>query len=93
MAQEITVAREGNVNPINAVRNNAQESHQDDGWVEQYVSRVKKKFGEGTDFEVATVDGAKVVHRRNEDEIVYAGKQYLRFRKGRTSIWNSTSDE
>ena len=49
MAQEITVAREGNVNPINAVRNNAQESHQDDGWVEQYVSRVKKKFGEGVD--------------------------------------------
>ena len=54
---------------------------------------AKKKFGEGTDFEVATVDGAKVVHRRNEDEIVYAGKQYLRFRKGRTSIWNSTSYE
>ena len=56
-------------------------------------ANAKKKFGEGTDFEVATVDGMKVVHRRSEDEIVYAGKQYLRFRKGRTSIWNSTSDE
>ena len=56
-------------------------------------ANAKKKFGEGTDFEVATVDGAKVVHRRSEDEIIYAGKQYLRFRKGRTSIWNSTSYE
>lgn len=39
---------------------------------------AKSKFGKSTDFEVATIDGAKVVHMRNEDEIVFGGTRYKR---------------
>ena len=52
-------------------------------------SNAKQKFKSGTDYEIATVDGSKVVHRRTEDEITYAGKKYKRSKKGRTSIWTS----
>ena len=38
-----------------------------------------KKFSKGTDYEVATIDGVKVVHKRNEDRIIYLGKEYKRW--------------
>jgi hypothetical protein len=51
-------------------------------------SNAKQKFGSGTDYEVATVGDSKVVHKRSEDEITYAGKKYKRDRKGRRCIWS-----
>lgn len=39
---------------------------------------AKKKFGKGTDYEVATIDGTKVVHKRSEEEITYLGCRYTR---------------
>ena len=41
-------------------------------------ANAKKKFGPATDYELATVDGVKVIHYRNEDEITYMGKWYKR---------------
>ena len=41
-------------------------------------------FKKGTDYEVATVDGMKVIHRRGEDEIRFGGKTYG---KGRGKTW------
>jgi len=52
-------------------------------------ANAKQKFKTGTDYEVATVGGVKVVHKRIEDEITYAGGKYKRNKKGRTSTWTS----
>lgn len=41
-------------------------------------SNAKAKFGPATEYEVATIEGFKVVHRRDEDEITFAGKDYKR---------------
>ena len=49
---------------------------------------ARKKFSKETNFEVATVDDQKVVHLRENDEIVYLGKRYIRG-KGRTWILKS----
>ena len=54
-------------------------------------ANAKKKFGPGTDYEIATVDGMKVVHYRIEDEIAYMGKWYRRKQDGKRCIW--VSDE
>lgn len=50
-------------------------------------SNALNKFGPATDYEVATVGDTKVVHKRSEDEITYAGKKYMRKAKGRGCIW------
>jgi hypothetical protein len=55
-------------------------------------ANAKKKFGPATDYELATVDGVKVIHYRNEDEIVYMGKRYKRQKAGKTDKWIA-SDE
>jgi RecA-family ATPase len=51
-------------------------------------SNAKKKFGAETDYEVATVEGTKVVHRRTEDEIEFGGKVYRRNQNGKRCVWN-----
>lgn len=48
---------------------------------------AKSKFRAGTDYELATVNGDKVVHRRTDDEIVYFGEKYTRKRFGNISKW------
>lgn len=48
---------------------------------------AKSKFRSGTDYELATVNGDKVVHRRTNDEIVYFGEKYTRKRFGNISKW------
>ena len=55
-------------------------------------SNAKKKFAAGTDYEVATVNGTKVVHKREENEIVYAGKRYERKKAGRGDRWLPSSE-
>ena len=55
-------------------------------------ANAKKKFGPATDYELATVDGVKVIHYRNEDEIAYMGKRYKRQKAGKTDKWIA-SDE
>jgi hypothetical protein len=50
-------------------------------------ANAKKKFGIGTDYEVATVDGVKVVHRRKEDRIAFGGKIYDRQIRGMKVAW------
>ena len=48
---------------------------------------AKSKFRAGTDYELATVNGDKVLHRRTDDEIVYFGEKYTRKRFGNISKW------
>lgn len=48
---------------------------------------AKSKFRAGTDYELATVNGDKVVHMRNEDEIVYFKRRYKRVKSGNISKW------
>lgn len=55
-------------------------------------NNAKKKFGAGTNYEVATVSGEKVVHRRSEDKIVYMGQNYTRSKRGKITVW-LTGDE
>ena len=50
-------------------------------------ANAKSKFTPETNYEVATVDKVKVVHRRDEGEIVYLGKRYKRELKGNISKW------
>ena len=45
-------------------------------------SNAKQKFTKESDYEIATVDGIKVVHKRSENRITYLGKSYKRW-KGR----------
>lgn len=45
---------------------------------------AKKKFGPGTDYEVATIGDVKVVHLRSENEIMYMHKLY---RRGEGRTW------
>ena len=52
---------------------------------------AKKKFGKGTDYEVATIEDQKVVHKRLEDEIIYLGKQYKRHKAGSHDKWLPSS--
>ena len=47
-------------------------------------ANAKKKFGPGTDYEVATIGDVKVVHLRNENEIMYMHKLY---RRGEGRAW------
>jgi RecA-family ATPase len=54
-------------------------------------ANAKKKFGPGTDYEVATLGEVKVVHLRSEDEIMYMHKLYRRKQDGKRCIW--VSDE
>ena len=53
-------------------------------------ANAKKKFSKETDFEVATVDGAKVVHKRSEEIIVFGGKKY---EKGKGRQWILKSEK
>lgn len=50
-------------------------------------SNAKTKFTKASNYEMATIDGVKVVHRRNEDRIKYMGKLYERKTKGNISKW------
>ena len=50
-------------------------------------ANAKKKFGPATEFELATVDGIKVIHYRSEDEICYLGKWHKRQKSGKTDKW------
>ena len=52
---------------------------------------AKKQFGSGTKYEVATVDGTKVVHNRFEDQIDFNGMTYLRKNHGRGYTWIPSS--
>lgn len=54
-------------------------------------ANAKKKFGPGTDYEVATLGEVKVVHPRSENEIMYMHKLYKRKQDGKRCIW--VSDE
>lgn len=48
---------------------------------------AKRTFTKETDYEVATVNAEKLVHRRSEDVIVYMGEKYERKRSGNISKW------
>ena len=52
---------------------------------------AKKKFGPGTDFEVATVGDDKVIHCRNDDRIMFHGIEYYRKQAGKSSKWVTIS--
>lgn len=54
-------------------------------------ANARKKFGSGTDYEVATVEDQKVVHKRNEDTIIYIGKKYERRKAGSHDKWVPSS--
>ena len=56
-------------------------------------ANAKKQFGKDSEFEVATVDGDKVVHYRDEDEIVWGGKTYARKTSGAKTHWMIASYE
>ena len=56
-------------------------------------NNAKKKFGPKTIYEVATVGDVKVIHRREEDEIVYLGRKYKRSIKGSRTEWIIPSAE
>lgn len=51
---------------------------------------AKKKFAKGTDYEVATLNDQKVVHKRKEDEIIYLGEHYIR---GQARTWILKSEK
>jgi RecA-family ATPase len=55
-------------------------------------TNAKKKFGKDTDYEVATIEDVKVVHRRQENEIKYLGKKYGRQKAGRGDRWVPSSE-
>jgi hypothetical protein len=50
-------------------------------------SNARNKFGPKTDYEVATIGEDKVVHKRNEDRIVFRGAEYFRKKQGNISKW------
>ena len=50
-------------------------------------SNAKKTFGAKTDYEVATVNGSKVVHRRSEDKITFLDAVYERKNRGAHDEW------
>lgn len=50
-------------------------------------SNAKRKFGKDSDYEIATIGDVKVVHKRNEDTIVYMGAEYKRAPYGKSSRW------
>lgn len=52
---------------------------------------AKKKFSKETDYEVATVDGEKVVHRRSDEVIIFGGLRYERKRAGSHDKWVPSS--
>lgn len=54
-------------------------------------ANAKRKFVPGTRYEIATVDGVKVVHDRFENQIDFNGKTYLRKNAGRGSRWIPSS--
>lgn len=53
---------------------------------------AKKKFGPGTDYEVATIGDVKVVHLRSENEIMYMHKLYRREKAGKGDRWRPSSE-
>ena len=56
------------------------------------LDNAKKKFAPGTDYEVATVNGVKVVHSRFEDQIDFGGMTYQRKRRGKGCIWSPSAE-
>ena len=48
---------------------------------------ARSKFSTKTDYEVATVGEDKVVHRRNDDVIIFGGVKYERKKQGAASKW------
>lgn len=52
---------------------------------------AKKQFDKNSEFEVATVDGVKVVHPRASEEIVFNGKTYKRKSSGAGVRWFPSS--
>ena len=50
-------------------------------------SNARSKFSKETNYEVATLGEHKVVHRRNEDKIIFAGKEYYKQKKGNRITW------
>lgn len=50
-------------------------------------SNAKRKFTKESNYEVATVDKVKVVHRREEDTIIYMGVTWHRYEIGNISKW------
>ena len=50
-------------------------------------SNAKSKFTKETDYEVATIDDKKVVHKRMDDRIIFGGVEYFRKKQGRMSKW------
>ena len=50
-------------------------------------SNAQNKFGASTDYEVATLDGEKVVHRRSDNKIVFRGVEWYRKKWGRSYRW------
>jgi RecA-family ATPase len=55
-------------------------------------ANAKKKFGPGTDYEVATLGEVKVVHPRSENEIMYMHKLYRREKAGKGDRWRPSSE-
>lgn len=55
-------------------------------------ANAKKKFGPGTDYEVATIGDVKVVHPRSENEIMYMHKLYRREKAGKGDRWRPSSE-
>ena len=55
-------------------------------------ANAKKKFGPGTDYEVATIGDVKVVHLRSENEIMYMHKLYRREKAGKGDRWRPSSE-
>jgi RecA-family ATPase len=55
-------------------------------------ANAKKVFGPKTEFEVATVGGDKVIHRRSESKISYAKTTYERKKAGKGDRWFPSSE-
>ena len=50
-------------------------------------SNAKKQFSKESPYEVATVDGVKVAHRRDENQLTFLDKKYIRHYQGKTPNW------
>jgi len=50
-------------------------------------SNAQNKFGVKSNYEIATLDGTKAVHRRIEDMIIFGGEKYYRKAFGNRSKW------
>lgn len=50
-------------------------------------ANAKQKFSKESNFEVVTIQKEKLVHLREEDEVVFKGITWRRFPKGKTFVW------